>query len=177
MSIISQQQRLRLLGSSASAVEATQNFLGAVVNRVGVTVQFVPQLILTAVEFNTTVYDVGGWFNNSGPTNTFFTVPEGVSRVRFFVSTEFDSVATSFLAGDAVQFGPVLNGVPLQGYGLMSYSLSNVNANQWLLKTPPIECAVGDEFGVSVLATVTPAIIVLANSARMAMGIEAVTGG
>ncbi len=174
MSIIDQQRRSRLLGSSASAVETTRNFLGAVVNTVGVVSQFVLKDTPTAVKFLATVYDVGGWYDSGDPTK--FTVPEGVSRVRFFISTDFSPFITSFAAGDGVQFSPTLNGALLQGYGLLGYSLSNVGANEWSLKTPPIECTAGDEFGVSVLATVTPASISIGSSTRMAMGIEAVTG-
>jgi len=176
MALVDMQKSSRVLGSTASLIERTQNFSGALVSKLGVLNQSVPRLMIGTIQFFTVVYDVGDWYDNSPATDQFFTVPNGVSRVRFFFSTDFEG-SVSFTVGDSVLFNPQVNGVLLEGFGRPSFSLSNSGANQWNLKTPPFDVVPGDLIRLAVLPLVTPASIRLFATISMAMGIEAVTGG
>lgn len=179
MALINLQDPQDGLGSSVSIIERTQQFKGAFVTRVGLPTQVVPRFVFTGIEFNTTEYDIGGWFDNSTtPLRRVLTVPDGVSRVRLVLITDFDTTG-SFIPSDDAGVIPVKNGATIPGMSGMGYSPVDGRRNRWTMKTSPLDCVPGDEFQVVyflLTSAAAPDVSVFGTSTN-AFGIEAVQGG
>jgi hypothetical protein len=102
-----------------------------------------------AVPFNTEVYDIGGWHDNS-TNNTRFTVPSGVNYVRFRAQIKVDDYSQSpWSAMTPLKNGSQLNALSLaQPYSASACYISGGAIIQQMI-SPPLATTPGDywEFG------------------------------
>jgi len=173
VALLDHDYRSETLGPTTSTVKRSRFFRGALVNRVGLPDQTVLDTATDAIEFNTTVHDVGGWFDNSTALlRTQLKVPGGIVLVRCFMTLEFESGSGSPDFKNAFislhQNGILIN--PLGRSNVTPSAVVNIEG----YATAPVPCVPGDLFSARIGPLGDSAVV--AGSAISSFGIEAVVG-
>lgn len=175
MALLDHDYPAEVLGPTISTVKRSVYFKGALVNRVGLANQTILDGVGAAVEFNTEIYDVGDWFDNSTALlRTRLTVPAGISFIRLRATIRFSPLAGN--PGYANLFMNVLrNDILVQSFGRQNI-IPLIGRNLETVTTMPIPVLSAGTYFTIMLAGFGDDTVV-SNSAISSFAIEAVVGG